>query len=280
MSPRLKIVVSYELSPWPVTPGPEPCATFGVPRADPTASCLRSEGPACGAVARERRKKARARRRRRRHPLVGGSRSRGSSRSNSAGPASSRSRATRAEEGAAARRRRHDCAAGAAAAASQAAATSAAAGATAPRLRLLTRAPEYRRIRAAPHPRDAYGLGARRLRALDVTSSGLPSSRGPGSCDPRSRTRSSCAGSPRTWTVPRDTFVNVPSTAVLDQPDRPAHRRRAVLPFVRNFPFPLPHSFPSTAFGPFFFLSIAAARAPLQRRALRAARSDPSSPDR
>ena len=55
--------------------------------------------------------------------------------------------------------------AGAAATASKAAATSAAAGATAPRLRLLTRPPEYRRIRATPHPRDAYCLGARRLRA-------------------------------------------------------------------------------------------------------------------
>ena len=54
--------------------------------------------------------------------------------------------------------------AGAAATATKAAATSAAAGATAPRLRLLTKPPEYRRIRATPHPRDAYGLGARRLR--------------------------------------------------------------------------------------------------------------------
>ena len=35
------------------------------------------------------------------------------------------------------------------------------------------------------------------------------------------------------------------------------------LPFVRNLPLPLPHSLPSTAFGPFFFLvAAAAARAP------------------
>ena len=36
------------------------------------------------------------------------------------------------------------------------------------------------------------------------------------------------------------------------------------LPFVRNLPLPLPHSFPSTAFGPFFFFvaSAAAERAP------------------
>ena len=54
--------------------------------------------------------------------------------------------------------------AGAAATASKAAATSPAPGATAPRVRLPTRPPENRRIRATPRPRDAYCLGARRLR--------------------------------------------------------------------------------------------------------------------
>ena len=55
--------------------------------------------------------------------------------------------------------------AGAAATASSAAATSAAQGATAPRMRLLTRPPEYRRIRATPRPRDAYCLEPGELRA-------------------------------------------------------------------------------------------------------------------
>ena len=50
--------------------------------------------------------------------------------------------------------------AGTAATASMAAATSTAAGRAAPRVHLPTRSPANQRIRATPHPRDAYSAGA------------------------------------------------------------------------------------------------------------------------
>ena len=66
----------------------------------------------------------------------------------------------------------------------------------------------------------------------------------------------------RTLTVPRLTVVSVPSQRSSVSQIVPRTVAALYLPFVRNLPLPLPHSLPSTACGPFFFLLTAAALAP------------------
>src|SRR5512133_2691335 len=66
----------------------------------------------------------------------------------------------------------------------------------------------------------------------------------------------------RTLTVPRLTVVSVPSQRSDVSQIVPRTVAELYLPFVRNFPLPLPHSLPSTAWAPFFFLLTDAAPAP------------------
>ena len=61
--------------------------------------------------------------------------------------------------------------------------------------------------------------------------------------------------------MPRLTFVRVPSQRSWTSQIVPRTVAELYLPDVRNFPLPLPHSCPRTAFGPFFLLT-AADRAP------------------
>jgi hypothetical protein len=65
----------------------------------------------------------------------------------------------------------------------------------------------------------------------------------------------------RTRTVPRVTFVSVPSQRSWTSQIVPRTVAELYLPLVRKRPLPLPHSLPSTALGP-FFLSTVAERAP------------------
>src|SRR6266487_1684236 len=59
--------------------------------------------------------------------------------------------------------------------------------------------------------------------------------------------------------MPRFTVVNVPSQRSWVNQIVPRTVAELYLPVVRNLPLPLPHSLPSTDFGPFFFLAAAAA---------------------